>query len=212
MRAPPPSAPGWLRGWERELVLELNTDLIDAMLKFEQLTRPGGVRVPRRDVLEQLRALNDVQRKRLAEIPVVLVDAGFHESLRWWHHGWGHSKETHVEDCMWVDIVDLHSLARKLFTFSWHLTKAHPEAAGIILGMTPTTRWLIGSYGLSGLERLILKRSNWVRPRWELRWERWQELIALARDEKSAILHQRALQFLYGDIAFEAGSLFDPAK
>ncbi len=197
---PPPVAPGWLNQRERRLVEELNARLIEGMLKQADVTHARNWVIDRGLLLGKLSYLNDSTRSRIAKIPIVLLEADFTNGPMWSKAAKGYAI-TRMEDSLWLDGYDLHVLARSLFTFCWHFTQVHPEGAGIVLGMAEETTTVFANLSLHELERLILQRSHWVRPRWEAEWQRWDNLLDLAEAGDFAGLDQYALQLLYSDLS-----------
>lgn len=191
--------PGWLNETQRRLVEELNTQLLHGMLRHAEAVKQRGIIHPRIRILERLGDLDVAARIRLAKLPFVLLDAGFTNGEMWFAEHLGQSAIT-MEDSLWLDGYDLHVLARSLFTYAWHFTRHHADAARIVFGMSKQTSDLFASLSLRDLERVILQRGHWVRPRWEHQPDRWDKLLERARTGDSAVLDQRALQLLYGDL------------
>ncbi|MEJ1961810.1 MAG: hypothetical protein WDO56_09775 [Gammaproteobacteria bacterium] len=195
-RPPPPATPAWLDPRVRGFIAELNEGLIRAMVSRAGHAREATNQV---DVPHRLAALTPTTRARLAHVPFVLLDADFAAPMVWTaeHLNRVH---THMEDSEWVDGYELHVLARALFSFAWQFASSFPDATGIVLGMSGETTAVFANLSLRDLERVILQRGHWVRPRWEEKPDRWLRLLRRAqKDSNPSILGQRALQLLFGD-------------
>ena len=191
--------PAWVNETTLGHVVELNSQLLEAMLRYTGTAArliPGQ---PRFEVPKALQALSAPERLRLAKVRVVLLEAGF-DNADLWSQVQRQSSNTQMEDSAWVDGYDLHALARSLYTLAWHLVQLDPDAAGVMLGMKKKTAEIFAGFSLRDLERVVVQRSQWVRPRWEAIPKRWIELIQMARTDSDSALEARTFQLLCGDL------------
>lgn len=146
-------------------------------------------------------------RRRLADCPYLLLDAGFGGCARW-------SRPEGVRDAPAATaaappVIDCGvSLARRALLLGWHLARSNRLAARVALGMTPACAELVGALRLRDLEALAEADSGCVRLRWESRPELWRPLLRAALAERPAALaglQMRGLQLLAADSGFVEG-------
>jgi hypothetical protein len=146
-------------------------------------------------------ALDDAALVRVARCPYLLVDAGFADPMRW-----------HFEGAPGVrDAERLHGvfcgegaseLARLVFTYSWHLARAHRHAARLAFGMSVECIELIAAFTPNQIMQIADRHPYWVGPRWPRRIGTWRMLLhaALDHDPRSLELAQLAgLRMLAGE-------------
>ncbi|MCC7463481.1 MAG: hypothetical protein IT480_13595 [Gammaproteobacteria bacterium] len=137
-------------------------------------------------------------RRRLADCPYLLLDAGFARPERW---GAAHSVQdrpgpvpagTLALDCG-------VRLARRALLLGWHLARSNRLAARVALGMTGECAERIAALRLEELDAIAEEHRGWVRLRWEERLELWAPLLRAALHEggeRLTGLRMRGLQLL----------------
>jgi hypothetical protein len=182
-------------------VREINEQLIDALCAAAAGTVDAGglLAVVRLEFLHASAAA----RRRLADCPYLLLDAGFGDATRW-------PLAAGVRDAPPMAAgrppqIDCGvPLARRALVLGWHLARSNRLAARVALGMTPACADLVGRLRLQDLEALAETEPGRVRVRWEDRAELWGPLLRAARLERAATLaslQMRGLQLLAADSA-----------
>ena len=146
-------------------------------------------------------ALDAAAQRRLAQCPYLLLDAGFAEPARWEaagtlavHEaappgaGGGHC----YADPAWLALV------RRTLLLGWHLARAHPLAARVLLGMCPASAAAIAASRLRDLEALAEQRAAAALPRWEQQPQVWRQLLRASHAPPPELLctQLRGLQLL----------------
>ena len=93
------------------------------------------------------------------------------------------------------------ALVRRTFVLAWHLARANPLAARILLGLTPACALRIAACPLAQLEALAELSPAWVLPRWEAQPHVWRQMMEAALADRAASLRPvqlRGLQLLAG--------------
>ena len=193
---PAPSPVGYWDPVALGPVRELNETVVDVLC--QAAARGSAAALPalvRREFLPGTRAA----RRRLADCPFLLLDAGFALPERWLAVGT-------VNDC-WPPPVPLPPaidcgvpLARRALLLGWHLARSNRLAARVALGMTGECAERIAQLRLDELEAIAEAPQGWVRLRWEDRAELWRPLLQAARleegRERLAGLQMRGLKLL----------------
>jgi hypothetical protein len=199
--------------WDQTLlapIIEINERLLER-LHAEACTRRGAhgqepACVETSELVQALLldwcALDAAAQRRLAQCPYLLLDAGFAEPARWQgmaglavHEADAPCREhdSLVADQAWV------ALRRRTLLLGWHLARAQPLAARVLLGMSPASAQCIAARRLIELEELAEGAA-----RMALRWERqpqvWRQLLAAshAPGEQLRWAQLRGLQLLAG--------------
>jgi len=161
---------------------------------------PTGARELVHVLLHEWRALDAAAQRRLARCPYLLLDAGFAEPARWQapvglavHEVAppARAPERVSPDADWV------ALARRTLLLGWHLARAQPLAARVLLGMSPASAECIAACGLSELEALAEAVAP-VAPRWERQPQIWRQLLQASHAAGEALRRAqlRGLQLL----------------
>lgn len=146
--------------------------------------------------------LDPVAQRRLAQCPYLLLDAGFAEPARWQraaglavHEAVPPRREPDflLTDQGWV------ALRRRTLLLGWHLARAQPLAARVLLGMSPASAECIAATRLTDLEELA-EGVGRMAPRWEGQPQVWRQLLRAshAAGEGLRWAQLRGLQLLAG--------------
>jgi hypothetical protein len=139
-------------------------------------------------------------RERLAFSPYLLVDAGFADEARW-----RKLHELSVQDLPPTQLQPAFFgpgsdvFVRRVLVFAWHMSKANPQLARILLGMTSSCAARLAALRLRELDWLADSRPGWVRLRWESQPAVWRHLVSAAtHNDPGRLTHAslRGLQML----------------
>jgi hypothetical protein len=205
------AAPLWApQSWLEERTLrtlaEVNDDCLQLLCEHAR-TLGRDARGP--GLLAELRAawceLDVSARRRAAQCPYLLFDAGFTESRRW-----APTPEYPAQDSGGATTVGAFftlprtvEVMRLVMTYAWHLARSHGPAARLLLGMSPRCAELIGTCTLRQVTQLAESHPHWLRPRWPDRIRVWCELLRCASGCEPAALeriHFRGLQLLAAEV------------
>ena len=136
-------------------------------------------------------------RSRLARCPYVLLDAGFATPEHWSPSGRqpGAVREAGSPGGYFGSRQGI-ALVRRTLVFAWHLARANPFSARILLGMAGACAPCVAASRLEDLEELAELCPAWVVPRWEAHPQVWQQLVHAARDGQVSQLRQAQLRGL----------------
>lgn len=193
-----------------DVVTDLNLQCIDLLAAMAAAdVRHGPAMLAAQAALWT--ALPDCARRRLADSPCLLVDAGFDDLPRW----------RVLEQRMVQDLPAQHaepafigdgagSFISQVLMLGWHLARSNPQLARVVLGMSPACAERIGQLRLQDLYWLALHRPGWVRPRWERQPEVWRQLLVAARNPACSPLTRvglRGLQLMAAGVLVPSGSV-----
>jgi hypothetical protein len=156
------------------------------------------------ELLPEWCALDTAAQRRLAQCPYLLLDAGFADSARWQpaaglavHEAAALRREPDrfVADQTWV------ALRRRTLLLGWHLARAQPLAARVLLGMSSASAECIAARRLTDLEELA-EGAGRMAPRWERQPQVWRQLLRAshAAGEELRWTQLRGLQLLAGEV------------
>ena len=146
--------------------------------------------------------LDSVAQRRLAQCPYLLLDAGFAEPARWQAAAGQvvqeavpphHEPDFFVADQSWI------ALRRRALLLGWHLARAQPLAARVLLGMSPASAECIAASRLTDLEELA-EGAGRMAPRWEGQPQIWRQLLRASHGAGEGLRWTllRGLQLLAG--------------
>lgn len=169
----------WLSSGVLDPLREINGQCIDVLCAMADRGDTGLPLVG--DLAPLWRTLAPDARRRLADCPWLLVDAGFADDTRW-----RQLRENRVGDqprewrvaCLGGDRGQ--ALARRVMTYAWHLARSHRSVARVALGMTAASIERIAALGLRELDAASELYPGWVRPRWETQVPVWRQLLTAA--------------------------------
>ncbi len=196
--------------WRREsVVLAEALDAVAAVNEqlLEAIVESAGVDGSEFPLPESLRGraakLTVEERRRAARCGVFLADANFVDFSCWREMALGNQSARSELLRPWLPIEASRSLAHCALLVAWHLTRASPSVARVLLGMSAPGVAAYRELGVADLAHIARRHSHWVRPRWSHRLDIWTELIGgLARvdgqDSRSITL--RCLQVSAGDL------------
>jgi hypothetical protein len=187
------AAGDWLAGGVLDPLVEINGQCIDLLCGMAERD-PAAL-----PILGELaplwRALSEEGRRRLADCPYLLVDAGFSDEARWQR-----LQQRVVND----QPRELRSgcfageravgFSRRVLVYGWHLARAHRSVARIVLGMSPSCLDRIATLSLRELEGVCEQHPGWVRPRWESQPLVWRQMLTAAVSADDSAMQQVSLR------------------
>jgi hypothetical protein len=192
---------GWLSSVTLASLAELN-ELALALLAEQAAARSCGNPLLQM-VAELWRTLDASARRRAADSPYLLVDAGFADGLRW--QAAAGPQVGDAGDRLYATYFSTPGapvVARLVFTYAWHLVRSQRAAAQLLLGMSATSAAAIARHTLPQIQALAEGRTGWLMPRWPTRVGIWRELLVTAAAGEPAALkrvHMRGLTLLAGE-------------
>lgn len=125
-------------------------------------------------------ALDAAAQHRLAQCPYVLIDAGLDDPLRWQSSGALAVHETaeprHRGAGLWMGEAWL-ALVRRTLLLAWHMARAQPLAARVLLGMGAASAECFAARRLADLDELAAQEAGRVCPRWHHQPQVWRQLL-----------------------------------
>jgi hypothetical protein len=198
----------WLLDRTLDPLREINSQCIELL---GAMVDRGDSGLPMLQELSPLwRALVPDARRRLADCPCLLVDAGFADESRWQRLTENRVAEPSREwrvACLGGERGQ--AFARRVMTYGWHLARANRSVARVALGMTAASIERIASLGLRELELASELYPGWVRPRWESQVQMWRQLLTAAVNADGPAMQQAGLR---GIQLLGAGSLAADAR
>ena len=202
------AAGDWLAGGVLDPLAEINGQCIDLLCGMAD--RDAAALPILGELAPLWRALSDEGRRRLADCPYLLVDAGFSDEARW-----RRLQQRAVADqprelragCFAGERAA--GFGRRVLVYGWHLARAHRSVARIVLGMSPACMDRIATLSLRELESVCELHPGWVRPRWELRPLVWRQMLAAAVNADAPAMQQASLR---GIQLLAAGAMGPPSR
>jgi hypothetical protein len=182
----------WLGATTLESLTELNETAL--ALLAEQAAAPGVPGPLLREIAAAWGGLDAAARRRAAACPYLLLDAGFAERERWRAAAAGDAGG-HA-GAAFFSVPGMVEVARLTLTFAWHLTRAQPVAARVLLGIPPACVTLIAALTLRQIHALAERHPHWLRPRWPSQREWWRALLAAAAAGEPRALERARLHGL----------------
>ena len=186
----------WLHPETLESLVELN-ELCLGLFAEQAAVRCAQPSLLLRQVGELWRVLDAAARRRAAACPYLLVDAGFADPQRWRQPaplGVGDTGEAAYST--FFTVAGTNEVARLVFTYAWHLARAHGAAARLLLGMSAPCAALIAHLSLRQIHSLAQTHPHWLRPRWPARVQVWRELLLAAASGEAPVLERARLHGL----------------
>lgn len=155
-----------------------------------------------------LMALSPEQRAEMARCPFSLFTARFSDGGYWL--GVAGNRQVHepaASDGDGSTDEGLTGFTQLALFFAWHLVRANPSSARIVLGMPDQTIAAFASLSLTTLRQLADRPDGLIASRWPNRTSYWLRLLACAgRGEQVAEVGTLGLQMLAADLASPAAA------
>jgi hypothetical protein len=191
-----------------EPLYELNLAWIALLAMTPQRWPTGatGSRLPD-PVAAGLMSLSPEQRAEMARCPFSLFTARFNDGGYWL--GVAGNRQVHEPAPCDHNRADeeLTQFTQLALFFAWHLVRANPSSARIVLGMQDQTIAAFASLPLTTLRQLAERPDGLIASRWPNRTWYWLRLVACAgRGEHVAEVGSLGLQMLAADLASSAAA------
>jgi hypothetical protein len=150
-----------------------------------------------------LMSLSPEQRAEMARCPFSLFTARFNDGAYW--AGVAGNRQVHepTSDERDESAVDgLEGFAGLALFFAWHLVRANPSSAKIVLGMPDQTIAAFASLPLSTLQQLGRRPGTLISSRWPHRAWFWLRLLeSVGREDRAGEVRTLGLQMLAAELA-----------
>jgi hypothetical protein len=186
----------WLMDGTLDTVLEINQQCLESLAPEQA---PFGlIEVGR----SRTKILSPESRARLAASPYLLADANFGDERHW-------RALTSQMECDPATQLERprftgpgsSDFIRRVLTFGWHMARAQPRHARVVLGMTPACADIVARIRLMDLDWLAQHRPGCVHLRWEQQPHLWRHLLrdsSLPDCESLTHAGMRGLQLMAG--------------
>lgn len=197
-RDPPYRIIGWLTG--------LNYQCLE--LLAQQAAASPAHAFALGEVMQWWQGLDEAARRRAADYPFLLLDAGFADPQRWQQLDEPRVNEGPRPACAaFFTVPQAVAVTRSVFVFASSMAQRHRTHARLALGMHPQCVRLIAAHSVLDVHQMAEYGWTWLTPRWPQRPEVWRELLSAGAEGGEA--HRRArmhgMQLLQADIAAAAG-------
>lgn len=158
-----------------------------------------------RELRTPLQSLTAEMRRRIARVPLLLIDIQFCNE-DWWHSVTA-SPPRRFQSPAWKGTFPPRlaaSIGRASLTFIRQSLRVDAPATMALCGLTSTVAGILTSVKLTQLERVAEYHCTCVRPRWEDRPAVWRQLVVCASAEERHRLREfclHALQLQAGEVA-----------
>ena len=150
-----------------------------------------------------LMSLSPEQRAEIARCPFSLFTARFNDSAYWL--GVAGNRQVHEPTSDDPDqhvVAGLAGFAELALFFAWHLVRANPPSAKIVLGMSDQTIAVFASLQLSSLQQLAHRPGALIASRWPHRTWFWLRLLgSIGREDQAGEVRTLGLQMLAAELA-----------
>jgi hypothetical protein len=161
----------------------LNEKMIETMVDLARRPEPPPSSYSIVEPLRQrLRSLDAAARRRLAELPFLLVDLQLTDAILWQRLLQKASDKKKHRKRPSADAIQSLALARGATVLAWHIVHSHPDGALLHLGASDEVLELLRAADPLDLEQAAIQVSHYCRPRWSDRPSAWMYL--LMQDER----------------------------
>lgn len=148
--------------------------------------------------------LDEAARRRAAKCPFSLLELQF-DNVKWWRELKSASSTPAQSGAPRASFPKeaARELCVEALTLAWHTARSDSRTAALVLGVSPAVAGIIASLGPRDVQRIALRQSHELRPRWDNNPGFWQELLltAIAGNEASlSEFHLHGLQLLGADL------------
>jgi hypothetical protein len=182
----------------------LNEVMIETMVSLARRTEappmPFAIITPLRGIFRQIDASS---RRRLAELPFLLIDLNFGDDEHWERLLQSRTISSGKEGRRPTRRVISISLARSVIVLAWHVAQSQPERALVHFGLSEKTVHLFNTVDLLHLDRAATHACQFARPRWADRPSAWMYLLRQIQSENASPRGETiyGIQLLGADVA-----------
>ena len=201
----------WLRAESAEALAGINEECLE-LLTAQSMVRTMQPQPLLSDLADLWRSLDARARRRAAECPYLLVDAGFADARRWRFadgHGVGEAAAGGSEGPPFFTAPGSSDAIRRVLQFARELALTNNVAARLWLGMPSHCTQLLAGYTLRDVDMAAARHPAWLRPRWWRHVSVWREFLSAARSGDVAAIQSarmHGIQLLAGGLQAAAGA------
>jgi hypothetical protein len=199
----------WLRAESSEALAGINEECLE-LLTAQSMVRTLQPQPMLCELADLWHSLDAGARRRAAECPYLLVDAGFADARRWRFPG-GHavseSVANVVEGAPFFTAPGSSDVIRRVLQFARELARTNSVAARLWLAMPAHCTQLLAGYTLREIDTAAARHPAWLRPRWSRHVPIWREFLIAARSGDMAAIESarmHGIQLLAGDFQLAA--------
>lgn len=154
-------------------------------------------------VFQWWRTLDEAARRRAADYPFLLVDAGFADPQRWQQLDDPCVNEQQPAYDAFFTVPEVVAITRSVFVLASSMVLRHRTYARLALGMHPQCSRIIAAHSILDVHQMAEHWWTWLAPRWPQRPEIWRELLSAGAEGGEA--HRRArmhgMRLLQADVS-----------
>ena len=195
----------WLQAESSEALAGINEECLE-LLTAQSMVRTLQPPPMLRDLADLWRSLDARARRRAAECPYLLVDAGFADARRWRFPGGSAVSESISgvsEGPPFFTTPGSGDVIRRVLQFARELARTNNVAARLWLAMPAHCTTLLAGYTLRDMDTAAARHPAWLRPRWLRHVPVWREFLLAARSGDGAAIESarmHGIQLLAGEL------------
>jgi hypothetical protein len=196
----------WLRAESAEALAGINEECLE-LLTAQSMLRTMHPHPLLGELADLWRSLDARARRRAAECPFLLVDAGFADARRWrFPDGHGVSEPAAavvIEGTPFFTAPGANDVIRRVLQFARELARTNNVAARLWLAMPAHCTQLLAGYTLRDVDMAAARHPAWLRPRWSRQVHIWREFLTAARSGDVAAIESarmHGIQLLAGEL------------
>jgi hypothetical protein len=194
----------WLRAESSEALAGINEECLE-LLTAQSMVRTMQPHPLLGELAELWRSLDARARRRAAECPFLLVDAGFADARRWRFPNGNAVTDAPVviEGAPFFTAPGANDVIRRVLQFARELARTNNVAARMWLAMPTHCTQLLAGYTLRDIDTAAARHPAWIRPRWSRRVHIWRDFLTAARSGDAAAIESarmHGIQLLAGEL------------
>jgi len=194
----------WLRAESSEALAGINEECLE-LLTAQSMVRTLQPQPMLCELADLWRSLDARARRRAAECPYLLVDAGFADARRWRFPG-GHAVSESVagvvEGPPFFTAPGASDVIRRVLQFARELARTNNVAARMWLAMPAHCAQLLAGHTLRDIDTAAARHPAWLKPRWARHVPVWREFLTAASSGDVAAIESarmHGIQLLAGE-------------
>lgn len=195
----------WLRTGSSEALTAINEECLELLIA-QSMLRTSQPPPLLGELADLWRSLDARARRRAAECPYLLVDAGFADPRRWRFLNGSVSEPEAVpasDGPPFFTAPGANDVIRRVLQFARELARTNNVAARLWLAMPQHCTQLLAGYTLREIDMAAARHPAWLRPRWSRQIAVWRDfLLAAGSGDAEAIELSRmhGIQLLAGEV------------
>ena len=143
------------------------------------------------EVIREWQQLDEAARRRAADYPFLLFDAGFADPQRWQQLDAPRVSDGYpAAHAPFFTVPDAVAVTRSVFVFASSMAQRHRTYARLALGMHPQCVRIIAAHSVLHVHQMAEHWWSWLQPRWPHTPEIWRELLTAGPE--GGEVHRRA--------------------